>query len=735
MIQRVVPYIQLTDLINQAGYYPNVVENALDYLTMEMQQIAQSVALSLQVPFAANAANLVFPNAAGRSGKLAGFDLNGNATTYPITASVGAGNLTSEGPFVAGTNFTPGVTTSLTLSQAYGSPANVVVHFDGTYQGTDQYSLNGTQITFTSPIPSGTNKVYIVGGTTLSLYVPPAGTVGDAQIAAGSKLANISAHILDVQNLNAKGDGTTNDSGAFASPVSCMFVTPGAADYVISANTTITADLIFVGGVINVPTGVTLTINGSIIAPSKVLFQGAGTVVINRGIIDVAWFDGTDASTKTAFCLRGITDTNGNDKVIAYYPPSSTDAWATTSANSQWHFGWKVTVPVDYQQSNGTLTILTYSAFIVPAGNAPIDSVIRIGAGAGVNGGNGKADFLEFPIRLKIDGGNGLATWGVHVLGASHLDIQYLDVQYAGGIALIPDATKQCSDINIGYIDTGSLYGQAVLLDGSQSVNSVIVDVSIGAVSSTGFVNLHAADSVVKIASNCGNVKVGQVAHRAVNGGTVDATQAVVLITNGGGFGTNVSCRYGITIGPVINGSLSQTAECVVVTDGSGGTAAKMTGITISAGSLNDTGSPPGAATISLNYTNGAIVQGMPMASATNVDQKVTVNSTCSDTQIYGVKPSQVNDGGVNTLINGHNYGAPATVGAPGSGVAFTNNNHFHLMYSIAGATTISSVVYTRNSTNVTVASTGTSGSWMLAPGDSITITYTGSPGFSTVPM
>ncbi|CAJ0802953.1 hypothetical protein LMG18090_04365 [Ralstonia mannitolilytica] len=202
LIQRIVSYVQLTDLINQAGYYPNVVESALDYLTMEIQQLAQNSALSLNVPFAAVAPGLTFPNAAGRASKLAGFDASGNVAVYPITASVGAGNLTSEGPFVAGTNFTPGVTTSLTLSQAYGSAANVAVHFDGLYQGTDQYTLTGTQITFTSPIPVGVSKIYIIGGTTLSIYTPAAGSVGDAQLAWGNILSRTVDSIAALAALN-----------------------------------------------------------------------------------------------------------------------------------------------------------------------------------------------------------------------------------------------------------------------------------------------------------------------------------------------------------------------------------------------------------------------------------------------------------------------------------------------------------------------------------------------------
>lgn len=68
-----------------------------------------------------------------------------------------------EDIFTAGTNFTPGATTTLTLSKVYTSAAAVMVHFDGTFQATDQYSVAGNTITFTSAIPVGTSKVYARG--------------------------------------------------------------------------------------------------------------------------------------------------------------------------------------------------------------------------------------------------------------------------------------------------------------------------------------------------------------------------------------------------------------------------------------------------------------------------------------------------------------------------------------------------------------------------------------------
>lgn len=65
--------------------------------------------------------------------------------------------------FAAGTDFTAGTTTTLTLSQPYGSQANLIVAFDGAWQGADQFSLSGKTLTFTSAIPSGTQKVYVKG--------------------------------------------------------------------------------------------------------------------------------------------------------------------------------------------------------------------------------------------------------------------------------------------------------------------------------------------------------------------------------------------------------------------------------------------------------------------------------------------------------------------------------------------------------------------------------------------
>ena len=53
-IQRIVPYQQNTSLTNQGAFYPAVVEAALDYLTMQTQQVAAAVSAGLAIGFSSN---------------------------------------------------------------------------------------------------------------------------------------------------------------------------------------------------------------------------------------------------------------------------------------------------------------------------------------------------------------------------------------------------------------------------------------------------------------------------------------------------------------------------------------------------------------------------------------------------------------------------------------------------------------------------------------------------------
>lgn len=82
---------------------------------------------------------------------------------YDVSANqaIGSGNVFNEGPFLAGVQFTAGVTTTLPLARTYTKPADILVHFDGQYQGFDQYTIGAGGVTFNAPIPVGVGQVYI----------------------------------------------------------------------------------------------------------------------------------------------------------------------------------------------------------------------------------------------------------------------------------------------------------------------------------------------------------------------------------------------------------------------------------------------------------------------------------------------------------------------------------------------------------------------------------------------
>jgi hypothetical protein len=164
------------------------------------------------------------------------YDQFGNLIWDQITEDSSAGligNLTDD-EFIAGTDFTPGTTSVLTLSSGPGSIANTWIYFDSLYQDDSQVqSLSGVTLTFNAPIPVGVTKVTVKIGNTVAVGTPGNATVTDATVApsAGiqsSKLSYLApfpgavaetvlaklAQIVSVKDFGAKGDGSTNDTAA-----------------------------------------------------------------------------------------------------------------------------------------------------------------------------------------------------------------------------------------------------------------------------------------------------------------------------------------------------------------------------------------------------------------------------------------------------------------------------------------------------------------------------------------
>lgn len=131
--------------------------------------------------------------------------------------------------YVAGTDFTPGVTTQLTLPAAPGSVTNMWVFFDAAYQDDTQIqSIVGTTLTFNSAIPVGITKVTVKIGTTVAIGIPGNGTITDSMVAAGSKLSNRLKYIVYAQDFGAVGNWNgvtgTNDTAAIQSALNSFTI-------------------------------------------------------------------------------------------------------------------------------------------------------------------------------------------------------------------------------------------------------------------------------------------------------------------------------------------------------------------------------------------------------------------------------------------------------------------------------------------------------------------------------
>lgn len=97
-IQRVLPATQNTVFDNQGAFYPTTVEDALDYVTMLIQQYIGDYDRALRIPVSEESIDDL-PAVAARRLQLLGFDTNGDPiATQPSTAAVSA----AMQPVVAG---------------------------------------------------------------------------------------------------------------------------------------------------------------------------------------------------------------------------------------------------------------------------------------------------------------------------------------------------------------------------------------------------------------------------------------------------------------------------------------------------------------------------------------------------------------------------------------------------------------------------------------------------------
>jgi hypothetical protein len=126
---------QAVNLVNGGGFFPDVINAALDTVTILIQQLSAMIGRAIRAPFG-DSTNLVLPAPALRAGKVLMFDSAGNISLVTIAGgSIVPGSQTSPST-VNGTN------KDFTFTAAAGATPSIIVFAGGVYQSpTTDYGV------------------------------------------------------------------------------------------------------------------------------------------------------------------------------------------------------------------------------------------------------------------------------------------------------------------------------------------------------------------------------------------------------------------------------------------------------------------------------------------------------------------------------------------------------------------------------------------------------------------
>lgn len=148
-IRRVLPVTQETDYVANDPFPAESHENALDKLTMLVQQEVVDTGRTLIFPEADPQAGIgnILPNSSIRSNSFLFFDENGAASSTSVSAF-------SPTAIFSQQKTGNGSQTAFVLSvNVDTNPSSVQIYIDGVHQNTNSYTISGSTVTFTEAPP------------------------------------------------------------------------------------------------------------------------------------------------------------------------------------------------------------------------------------------------------------------------------------------------------------------------------------------------------------------------------------------------------------------------------------------------------------------------------------------------------------------------------------------------------------------------------------------------------
>lgn len=203
-----ISYLQPADIVNQSGFYPRVVENGFDRLTMLIQQVLGLARRAIRVPVSAQAVDTELPDIAERANKVIAFDGDGNVIVSNKTllelegnADIREGSRTTQ-QYVA----TAGQTSVDTIYEFIPGTDQVAVNVNGSrlVPGVDYEETDPNTITFTQPLQEGDAVLVELFGRTTNFV--DAVNVGYR----GRTVADRLNDTINVKDYGAIGDGNSH---------------------------------------------------------------------------------------------------------------------------------------------------------------------------------------------------------------------------------------------------------------------------------------------------------------------------------------------------------------------------------------------------------------------------------------------------------------------------------------------------------------------------------------------
>ena len=218
VIRRVLPVTQETNYVPNDPFPAEAHEDALDKLTMLVQQEVASSELAVQFPEGdvGSGINNILPSVTGRSDKLLKFGLDGGVE---VIAASDLSNAIIGANYSVDTFTGTGSTTVYTLSSEPGSKANAAIYIDGVYQAKANYSVSGSTLTFTTAPPLNSAIEIVIGDAIPAGAATTASAVSYTQGGAGAVTTNVQAKLretVSVKDFGAVGDGVADDYTAIA---------------------------------------------------------------------------------------------------------------------------------------------------------------------------------------------------------------------------------------------------------------------------------------------------------------------------------------------------------------------------------------------------------------------------------------------------------------------------------------------------------------------------------------